>query len=141
MAVLKGAGFRCCGIEGTKEIKELASFDDIRIHDLSKPIKFKLKQGTSICLEVLEHIPEEFEDIAIENVTKSCTGKLILSWALEGQGGCGHVNERNSDYVIDRIEKEGFKYKPNLSNVLRDKAGSELWWFRKSIYVFDRVKG
>lgn len=140
LSVLADHGFKCMGIEGADGIKEVAAFDNIRKHDLTKPIKFKVKEGTSICLEVLEHIPEEFEDIAIENVVSTCTGRLILSWAVEGQGGCGHVNERNADYVIDRIEQEGFAYEPNLSTILRDKAGSELWWFKKSIYVFDRVR-
>lgn len=141
MAVLKENGFKCMGIEGTSEIREIAKFDNIRIHDLTEPILFSIKEGTGICLEVLEHIPVEFEATAINNITRACTGKLILSWAVEGQGGCGHVNERNADYVIDRIEREGFEFDEKLTERLREAAGKDLWWFKKSIYVFDRCRG
>lgn len=138
IAHLKENGFRCIGIEGTAEIRKLAAFDDIRVHDLTKPIPFVIKEGTSICLEVVEHVPAEHEDAIIDNITRTCTGKLILSWAVEGQGGCGHVNERNADYVIPRIEREGFRHDEAMSKRLRDVAGKDLWWFRKSIYVFNR---
>lgn len=133
---LSGKGFRCTGYEGTP-LKDLAAFDNIIQADLSKPLGERPK-GTVLCLEVAEHIPAEFEEVLIKNITENCTGKLILSWALKGQGGCGHVNEQDSDYVVPRIEREGFTLNTHLSSQLRAIAGAELWWFKKSIYVFER---
>jgi hypothetical protein len=54
---------------------------------------------------VAEHIPPEYESIFIENLI-SCNRKgIILSWAIPGQGGHGHFNEKPNDYVIDLITK------------------------------------
>src|SRR3990167_2025988 len=51
-----------------------------------------------LCLEVGEHIPKKYEQIFIDNI-KRCEPKLIvLSWAIPGQGGNGHVNEQTNDY-------------------------------------------
>lgn len=142
LSYLSHLGFKCMGIEGTPGISELAEFNHIKQADLSKPLPTSLgiKSGSSVCLEVIEHIPQEFEGVVIENITKKCTGRLIMSWAVKGQGGCGHVNEQDADYVVPTIEKKGFKLNRSATLELRAAGGSELWWFNESIYVFDRVK-
>jgi hypothetical protein len=137
IARLSALGFKCTGYEGTKGIEELAAFKGIIQADLTKPLG-KRPKGSVLCLEVAEHIDQKHEDTFIQNITENCTGRLILSWAIKGQGGCGHVNEQDSDYVIPRIEKEGFELNGHLSNHLRGHAGADLWWFKNSIYVFDR---
>jgi hypothetical protein len=137
IARLAALGFKCTGYEGTKGIDELAAFKGIIQADLTKPLG-KRPKGSVLCLEVAEHIDKKHEDTFIQNITENCTGRLILSWAIKGQGGCGHVNEQDSDYVIPRIEKEGFELNGHLSNHLRGHAGADLWWFKNSIYVFDR---
>ena len=138
IAHLSERGFECTGFEGTVGIEDLAGFKGIIQADLTKPIGDRPK-GSVICLEVAEHIDAKYEDVLIKNITENCTGRIILSWAVKGQGGCGHVNEQDSDYVIQRIEKEGFELNGQLSNHLRGHAGADLWWFKKSIYVFDRI--
>lgn len=138
IAHLSERGFECTGFEGTVGIEDLADFKGIIQSDLTKPMGERPK-GSVICLEVAEHIDAKYEDVLIKNITENCTGKLIISWAVIGQGGCGHVNEQNAHYVIPRIEKEGFKFNARQSDKLRTFAGADLWWFKKSIYVFDRV--
>jgi hypothetical protein len=57
---------------------------------------------------------------------------LVLSWG--NQRGLGHYNNRPSEYVIEKFEKElGFYYDENASIALR--AASELPWFRNTIHV------
>lgn len=133
---LSERGFVCHGYEGT-ELGELAVYKDIVRADLTKKMGER-PSGSVLCLEVAEHIPKEFEDVLIYNITGRCTGRLILSWALKGQGGCGHVNEQDAAYVIGRIEREGFNFNRRVTAQLRFFGGSDLWWFAKSIYVFDR---
>lgn len=127
-------GFDCIGYEGTPDILEIADFDKIIQHDLTQPLTVE-KTGTVICLEVAEHIEKEFEDQLLDNIDRACNGLLILSWALPGQGGRGHVNEQGAGYVIGRLKRMGYEMETHMSADLRY-AGSELWWFRKSIYVF-----
>jgi 2-polyprenyl-3-methyl-5-hydroxy-6-metoxy-1,4-benzoquinol methylase len=134
---LHSLGFKVTGYEGTEDMAELVGTDLVKQADITQPIK--AKAGSVICLEVLEHIEPELEFAAINNLVYACNGRLVLSWAVEGQGGCGHVNERNEDYVILRIERAGFVLNVEVSEKLRTEAGKDLWWFRKSIYVFDKV--
>ena len=59
-----------------------------------------------------------------------------MSWALKGQGGDGHVNEQNEDYVLDLFNELGMTYHQDISKMLRDVA--QLGWFKKTIYVFSK---
>lgn len=132
LSVLQSHGFDCIGYEGTPEIVSIASFPVINQADLSKPIQ--TEKGTVLCFEVAEHIPQEYEDIFLQNVVNASTGLVIISWAVKGQGGHGHVNEQDSEYVISKFKQLGFEFNELWSNDLR--AGSALWWFKQSIYVF-----
>lgn len=135
---LQQLGFRVTGYEGTEGMSKLTGFELIKQADITKPIK--TKKGSVICLEVLEHIEPELTDAAISNLVNACSGRMVLSWAVVGQGGCGHVNEQNATHVIPRIEQEGFELNESLSKQLREVAGADLWWFKGSIYVFDKIK-
>jgi len=50
-------------------------------------------------LEVAEHIPKHLEERFTQTVHRHVKigGYLMLSWAVEGQGGLGHVNCRNNE--------------------------------------------
>lgn len=130
-------GFICFGYEGTPGINEIADFDNITQCDLTTPMVLSAS-GSSLCLEVAEHIPKEHEATLLQNITECCDEWLIISWAVKGQGGFGHVNEQNSDYVIKTISDLGFEHIQGLSDYLRTEGGADLWWFKKSIYVFKK---
>ena len=106
--------------------------------DLSKPFYLKKKFDAVMSLEVGEHIPAEFEDLFITNITKHVRKTLIISWAIEGQGGSGHVNCRNNDYIIANICERGFKYNKKASEELR-KAATNASWFSYTLMVFNKV--
>jgi hypothetical protein len=129
-------GFGCVGFEGTENIKEIAIYDKIVIQDLSKPFQVDFK-GTVMSLEVAEHVPKEFEQTFIQNLVNACNGKLIISWAIPGQRGHGHVNERDYEYVVKTFTDLGFELNKKETDYLRKSAS--LWWFKKSIYVFDKI--
>ena len=59
-------------------------------------------------LEVGEHIPKEYEDIFINNLHNNNNKGIILSWAILGQGGFGHVNEQNNDYIKSKMSNLGY---------------------------------
>ena len=109
-----------------------------RVLDLSKQFYLKKKFDAVLSLEVGEHIPAEFEDQFIDNITKHVKKTLIISWAIEGQGGSGHVNCRNNDYIIGQVNERGFKYNEKASNELR-KAATNASWFSYTLLVFDKV--
>jgi 2-polyprenyl-3-methyl-5-hydroxy-6-metoxy-1,4-benzoquinol methylase len=109
-----------------------------RVLDLSKPFYLKKKFDAVLSLEVGEHIPAEFEDLFITNITKHVRKTLIISWAIEGQGGSGHVNCRNNDYIIATVFERGFKYNKKATEELR-KAATNASWFGYTLLVFNRV--
>ena len=61
-----------------------------------------------ISIEVGEHIPKQYESTFIDNIAKSAKTHAIVSWAIEGQAGNGHVNCQNNDYVIEEMFKRGW---------------------------------
>lgn len=125
------------GFEGEVPTQKLST--NIVRQDLTQNLDIPVR-GHVICLEVLEHIPQEYEKDVISNIVDAvgmdCL--LILSWAVEGQEGYGHVNCRNNDYVIELFENKGFKHLPHLSNKARESVGDDTPWFRNTIMIFKR---
>lgn len=135
LSLLQFNGFDCIGYEGTPDIKSISSFPFIHQADLSKEIE--TEKGTVLCFEVAEHIPKEYEDVFLRNVVNASTGLIIISWAVKGQGGHGHVNEQDSVYVATKFLELGYINNRELTTKLRKSAS--LWWFNKSIYVFEKI--
>lgn len=128
------------GVEvvGFEAYPDRSEYENIQEMDLSKIHLLERKADLSISLEVGEHIPAEFEQNFIDNVCNNTKDVLVLSWAIEGQGGDGHVNCRNNDYVISEVEKRGFKFDDSILDVRT--GASDLAWFHKSLMLFNRTK-
>ena len=50
--------------------------------------------------EVGEHIPEAKISMYVKNLVKHATKGMILSWAVIGQGGFNHINNKDNQEVI-----------------------------------------
>jgi len=124
------------GFEG--DVPDNKVFENIKQQDLSVPFDFD-KKGNVIFLEVGEHIPAEHQNIVLDNVCNACDGKLVLSWAVRGQGGTGHVNELDNYEVIPEIQKRGFKFLPDKTKEVRAIfVDDPCPWFLGSIMIFER---
>jgi len=133
---LSDSGFtNLTGFEGAVPLHK--EFDNIVAQDLTKPFTVSEK-GNCLCLEVGEHIPARFEKIFLDNLTGACDDNLIMSWAVRGQDGEGHVNCLNNDEAIARVESRGFKYLTSESEAARN-AVSDYPWFKNTTLVFKRV--
>jgi hypothetical protein len=104
------------------------------VRDLSERFTFETPYDWVISLEVGEHLPAKFETTFINNLHANNRKGVILSWARIGQGGHGHVNERNNEYVKGRMAALGYVNDEAAENSLR--ATASLWWFRNTIMVF-----
>lgn len=109
-------------------------FNNIVKQDLSIPLNLP-KVDLVLSIEVGEHIPVEFENIFLDNLTKSTKKHLILSWAIEGQHGDGHVNCRNNDYIIEQITKRGFEFDVETTKSMRKNMPADIWIFN-TLMVF-----
>jgi hypothetical protein len=111
------------GFEGF-QIERL--FKNVIIKDLSKPLQLD-PADLVISIEVGEHLPKEFEQTFIDNISNNATNHLIISWAIEGQEGLGHVNCQNNDYIINQFEIRGWNFNAELSYDSRSVFPEDLW--------------
>jgi hypothetical protein len=109
-----------------------------KVLDFSNNFDLNKTYDCVLSLEVGEHIPKEYEQIFIDNLTKHSNKLLIISWAIIGQGGDGHVNCQNNKYIINEIEKRRFKYDLESSIILRESSNTAPW-FKDTIMVFNKI--
>lgn len=96
----------------------------------------------TLCLEVLEHIPEEKADAALKSLT-STSDKIIFSAAQPGQGGVGHINCQPKSYWLEKFSKLGFSLREDetahILDQLKGRPGIMGWLFN-NLMVFQRSK-
>jgi tryptophanyl-tRNA synthetase len=130
-------GFSCLGVEGF----HLDNFlhDNVVIADLIKPLVLPPGWiGTIVSLEVGEHLPESAEDIFLDNINRHCYKHLIISWALPGQPGIGHINCRPQEYIMEKLNKLGFEFCPMATIDARVHIDDNCDWFRRTLMIFER---
>jgi SAM-dependent methyltransferase len=128
------AGFYCDGFDGSPLTEELTNA-------ICRTMDFSAKQeigqyGLVLSLEVGEHIPKEYEQVFLDNLVRAASETIILSWAVVGQGGDGHVNCQDNDYIIQQMNDRGFSFDPVTTEYLRDKA--KISWFKNTILTFEK---
>mmetsp|Transcript_2984 Transcript_2984/g.8726 ORF Transcript_2984/g.8726 Transcript_2984/m.8726 type:complete len:268 (-) Transcript_2984:208-1011(-) len=89
-----------------------------------------------LCLEVGEHIPREREATFLDNLANHARHGIVLSWAVPGQSGNGHINLRDNAYVVGQMALRGWETKPAVARNLRDRSTHP--WFKNTIMVFKR---
>ena len=108
--------------------------------DLTIPFNIDYKFDLVLSLEVAEHISKKYELTYVDNIINHVKNHLIISWALVGQTGTGHVNCQNNDYVIDLFTNLGFSYQEEMSLEFRNSIGKSCKWFKDTIMYFKKVK-
>lgn len=125
------------GFDGNPETPSLS--DGVAsVLDLSEPVSINKEYDWVLSLEVGEHLPKQYETIFIENLHKHNTKGIVLSWAIKGQGGYGHFNEQNNDYIKSILASYGYENDLEAEKKLRE--CSSLRWFKNTVMVFRRVE-
>ena len=123
------------GYEGCVDMKTQGAYDDIFIIDLSLKRYVDIDYDFVLCIEVGEHMPEDKEQIFLNNIREFCHKHLILSWAVPGQGGRFHVNEKPINYITEEMLNRGFFINIPKTKVLRDSA--TLKWLRRTVTAYE----
>lgn len=131
---LSRLGFPCAGFDANPNTPALSG-GLCDVADLSQPCWLGVWDW-ALSLEVGEHIPPEREQAFIDNVHWANLRGAVVSWAIPGQTGVGHVNERPNEYIISEFTRRGYEYNAAESARLREAAS--LPWFRNTIMVFER---
>ena len=109
----------------------------VRILDITKP--FKDSADITLCLEVMEHIPENLSGSVLDNLVRIAP-KLVFSAAQPGAGGVGHINCQPKEFWRKEIEKRGFDYCPGETDFIIKRMGQPgvMGWLLNNIMVFRR---
>ena len=129
-------GINVVGFDGNPDTPELTN-NLCEVLDLSVPKQFDEPFDWVLSLEVGEHLPQQFEDIFIHNLHNNNKHGILLSWAVKGQGGHGHFNEQNNEYIKSKICNLGYTNDVESETVMRKRAS--LSWFKRTIMVFRKI--
>lgn len=110
-----------------------------QVLDIAAPVDLNRQWDWVTCLEVMEHIPAEYEEAALDCLDRHCRKGIVLSWAVPGQGGLGHFNMQPESYVIGRMAALGYRVNMESSRLLREAA--TLVWFKKNTLVLEKEIG
>ena len=131
VACLARAGISCRGYDGNPQTRRLASH--CQVADLAERLDVDPADWV-LSLEVGEHIPKEFEAVYLANLAKHARRGIVLSWAVPGQAGRGHVNCQTNDYIRQQLRQLGFQ--PDCELETRLRAAAWLPWFRHTLMAF-----
>ena len=129
-------GINATGFDGNPRTPELTN-GLASVLDLAIPFTFEKPYEWIMSIEVGEHLPAHYEDVYIQNLHNNNKKGIVMSWALEGQGGLGHFNERNNQYIKDKVMALGYTNDVEAENMLRE--ASSLWWFKNTLMVFRKI--
>lgn len=126
------------GYDGNPDTLKLSN-GVAEVADLSQLLTLPKTYDWVMSLEVGEHIPKEFEKTFIENLHRHNINGIVLSWAVKGQMGTGHVNEQDNDYIKKVLAKYGYVNDVGAECELRNRASA--FWFKNSLMVFRKKQG
>lgn len=105
----------------------------ILIHDMRKSLSLDYpdlpRYELCMCLEVAEHIEDEYAPVFVHNLA-SLSDTLLFSFAPPGQGGLHHVNCRPFEYWFYKFDAVGY-----AKNVWKTEA------FKEGLKPFAHKKG
>ena len=116
-------GARCCTVDFAQQLPRTV-------------IAWKCRWVLS--LEVGEHIPADYESTFLDNVVQLAMDGIVLSWAVPGHTGRGHVNCRSNDYIRHQMALRGWVSDFEIERELR--AAARRSWFKETIMVFHPTK-
>jgi hypothetical protein len=123
-------------IDHTLKTRSLQHSFQVDFADLTLPQYWLPTYDWVIIVEVMEHIPPQFEDVALDNVARVAGSGVVLSWGTPGQRGFHHVNLQLPEYVDKVMKRRGFTRDVAWSLKLQHSAF--LSWLKKNLLVFRR---
>ena len=104
--------------------------------DLTLPQYWLPRYDWVLTMEVMEHIPAKHETVALDNIDRAAGRGVVLSWAVPGQPGFHHINNRSPTYVTQAMFGRGLTLDLKASLALRSKTTFRV--LQNNIMVFIR---
>ena len=124
------------GIDGFPANASILIRDSYRQHDVGEPIDLDQTFDLVMCMEVIEHIPKEKEDVVVHTIARHAGTRIVFSAAEPGQPGIGHINCQPIEHWLVKFQQLGWT--PNLFDTLAMRALATYSWFRRNTVVLVR---
>lgn len=115
-------GIDATGIEGTRNCEKhlLCDPDDVVIHDMREVLVSVPFHDLGMCIEVCEHIEEQYTDVFIQNLAE-----LASQWfvTISSQRGHTHYNVKPRKWWVKKFEEHGFYYDEGFIETFRRHCG------------------
>lgn len=139
---MDGAVHTVVGVDGAYVDRSTLLIPDANFvaRDLSREFDLDRRFDVVVSLEVAEHIPSEFADVFVDNLTRH--GDVVcFSAAVPGQGGEFHVNERPLEYWRQKFVARGYRCYDPIRPVILSNDSVEPWYrYNSLLYANDRVR-
>ncbi len=129
-------GIECQGVDGNPETSKINP--DCEVTDLTHDFSIWNSRDWVLSLEVGEHIPAEFQDAFIRNLDHANSEGVVISWAIPGQEGRGHVNCKSNADIKGIFAAMGYANDIEAEEMLRGKA--TLPYLKNTLMVFRKAK-
>ena len=90
------------------------------------------------CVEVIEHVEAEYEDIVLDNIVKYAGKWIVFSGAAPDQVGIGHVNCRPKRYWVGKFDSLGFDVVPCEALKEEWRRGKVKNWYVDNLLILKR---
>lgn len=101
--------------------------------DLRQDFRFDRKFDIVICLEVAEHLEEQYAENFVKNLT-ALSDLILFSAAIPFQFGAHHVNEQWPDYWAKLFIKESYTPIDTLRTKLWNIDGIDSYYAQNSVF-------
>jgi hypothetical protein len=138
------AAVRSC--DGAENIAEFALRHPVTAEplvtycDLTAPGLSLGEADWAMSIEVAEHIPAGTSEKAfLDNLVAHGRKGIVLSWAVPGQGGHHHVNEKANADVVALVVARGYVSDAETTARLRGVVDDGAFWLKNTIHVFRKA--
>lgn len=132
---------RVVAVDGSEHAKKMA---DKGVKVICADLSCKLKAGKDfdlvLCLEVIEHIDQKYEDIVLRNIVLHTRKYAVVTAANTGQGGIHHVNCKPKEYWVKRFSDMGLLRHESMENRWREewKKAKVQGWYERNLMIWER---
>jgi SAM-dependent methyltransferase len=123
------------GIDGVDVDAEKLAIrrSEFLVHDLTTPIKLDQKYDLALCLEVVEHLPENKSHLIVDMLI-AASDCILFSAALPLQGGQNHLNEKSFKYWVTLFNERGFIVKDLFRKEIWNNKDID-WWYKQNLFL------
>jgi SAM-dependent methyltransferase len=132
---LRSDGLKVVAVDGNPNTQDITKGAGV-VANFCNPLWLGLQFDWVLSLEVGEHVPKEYEKNLLDIVSRHSRNGVVLSWAVPGQMGLGHVNCQTNEHIIREMDNRGFRY--DLETSLELRKDVSWWWFMDTIMAFLR---